>query len=124
MEESYRAFIQIVTSIVDRRINGIQNEALRDQAAEFANSVLPIIADDRAVNAIVDAFNRQDEHIRNALAAELRFFNSKYGNDPESVSAAEDAEIVRSSLEELLGDFLPEWLKKMLKILNELLSLL
>ena len=124
MEESYRVFLRIVAYIVRSRINAIQNEPQRDRATEFADSVFPVIANNPAVNAVVDAFNRQDEHVRKALAAELRFFNSKYGNDLDNDSAAEDAETVKSSLEELLGALLPEWLKKMLKILNELLSLL
>ena len=112
MGEQYERFLKIVRSIVDRRIDDIHGN-LNGLARHFADSVLPVIESNEAVRPVLDAFNVQDNRVRQAFEAELRFFNEKYENDVVNSRATEDADTVKSSLVKLLWSELPDWLRKM-----------
>ena len=123
-KEIYEEFLQNVGEIVNGRIEDLSETTMYVPAREFANSVFKEVGDGAAVEAVVDAINVQESSVREALKAELKFFNAKHIDVEVTARAFEDAETVKGSLEDILGSAFPGWLKKMFKILNELLSLL
>ena len=121
----YEKFLKTVRLIVEKRINRLEHKdsELSQTAKEFAKSVFIMLEKDEVKSEVSNAFNRLPDDLQKALEAELKFFNQKYRNNNNlDDRAAKDAETVKSSLEEVLD--LPGWLKKILKVLNELLSLI
>jgi hypothetical protein len=103
----------------------------RNLRYQFLNGILKRIIealDKEAQNAIREATeawldNDNNNLILEALTAELRFFNDLVDNEGAGSGEAPDAAAtVKESFEEVLNQ-LPEWIKKLLKILNEILSL-
>ena len=119
--ECYDDFVKNVKAIVYRRIERLDAE-LHQTATEFAESVFSMLEKEDVESQVSNAFDRLPNDLRTSLEAELRFFNHKYSNNLDDRNATDDAETVKSSLEEVLD--LPGWLKKILKVLNELLSLI
>ena len=121
----YSEFLRIVRAIVDHQIANLEHDAeLMASANEFATCVWNTIDNNEARQMVVNAIDQQPPIVADALIAELNFFNLRFANNaaqnnPDAFAAAET---VKSSLEKVLD--LPDWLEKMLKILNELLSLL
>lgn len=122
--ENYKEFLRCVEEIVKILVDQVNGDS-KIKATEFSESVLEPLKEEAAVTVVANAFANLDDRVKKALTAELDFFNSRYGQSPtkkDAAAAACAAETVKSSLEEVLD--LPDWLEKLLKILNELLSLL
>lgn len=122
-DHPYKIFLRIVKDNVYGKIEHDRNTyADNGEALEaLAKSVFDSIATEQAVELVKTAIENEDERVRNALLAELKFFNMKYGNSNDG-TALSAADTVKSSIHCILT--LPNWLKKLLKILNELISLL
>ena len=132
-EHPYITFLVTVDNLVKEAIEqsckGPEKELL-ESANKFAGSVLTVLRGKDAESAVLSAFANLRGEPREALCAELEYFNQKYGNQPLTIGrenlgrALEDAGTVKDSIEALLKKSLPGWVKKMMKILNELLSLI
>jgi hypothetical protein len=90
--------------------------------------LLDIVAElqkDDTVLAIENASMQLRPDIQTYLLRELQFFNAVYPSSSIGGTAQEvdDSETCKESLEEILGAWLPDWLKQLLKILDEILSL-
>lgn len=84
----------------------------------------------QAHTAVAYAASQLDPRTVETLGSELRYINANLPSDNSflltddaNAEAAEDAKTGKDSLENLLGKWLPESLKNLLKVLNELLSL-
>lgn len=130
-EQEYRSFLAIVSSLLTLQIETIENTNLRILAIEFKGNVISPLSIDLAVNSVVAAVRKESDLVQLALTDELRFYNAQYGylvelsrisNPNELNRASEKAEVVKGSIERVLN--LPPWIANLLKILNELLSLL
>ncbi len=134
LKEAYKGFLEALETIVEQWAGNIP------KAKEFSESVFDGLKGEEACCLVVEALNEQHEAVKSAFKVELEFFNAKYTDDNlrgllqssgvalakkrEFVERAlEDGDTVKKSLEELVGSTLPGWLKKMLKLLNELLKL-
>ena len=154
--ETYTAFLRTVEGIVNHRLNRIESETESQHAEHLTKSVFEALLAPDAVNAVVNAFtsfheshgssdwpNGKDEIVREALLAEIQFFNARYvrfrnendddgedgepdrgADDGEADRGADDSEVVKGSLEKILGPRLPKWIKDLLKLLNEILKLI
>jgi hypothetical protein len=105
--------------------------------AGFAATAVPILTDPirnhdwPSVLYAIDQF-RDPSHpyLEDIFIQELRAITTTNGlavqsnAGPAMDEAIEDSEEGKGSIEELLGDWLPGWLKKALKLLNQVLSLL
>ena len=121
--DPYGDYLQIVKGIVASRISSMP-EAYRAKAGIFSDSVWTAV--DSAGSDISEALKmlaRENQGVANALMAELAFFNARYSKFEPDAKTVEDAKTVKDSLEQLLKKWLPEWVRKALKLLNELLSL-
>ena len=117
---------------------------LRDQAEyqeldDLLNRVIKALMSGEAMSAVqhaVDTTNRSSDgdQLTTFLGDELKFFNNlitgygaAMGNKTLSEEDADEAlgagKTIKESFEHLLDD-LPGWIKKILKVLNELLSLI
>jgi hypothetical protein len=69
--------------------------------------------------------SRSGHHVAESLRDEIAFINSRHGEEgnSENDDAGDDVETGKGSLEELLGAWLPDWLKRLLKVLNQILKL-
>ena len=145
--ETYTAFLRTVEGIVNHRLNRIEPETEKQHAENLTKPVFEALSNDAAVDAVVNAFtsfhkdqdpndwpNGKDAIVREALLAEIQFFNVRYarfrnendddGEDGELDRGADDSEVVKGSLEKILGPRLPKWIKDLLKLLNEILKLI
>ena len=122
--ESYGTYIKTVKGIVASRISGMKDQPYETEAGKFSKSVWTAM--DSAGSHICKALESlagENQDVANALMAELAFFNARYSKFEPDAKTVEDAKTVKDSLEQLLKKWLPEWVKRALKLLNELLSL-
>ena len=135
LREEYETFLRIVSTTIDLQIWTLGSQELREQAFEFKGFGFSVLTTTKSVDVVFSAINSEDDIIRDALWSEMRFYNIRYGYlleltpdserraDPiELYRASAGAETVKGSLEGILD--LPDWIRKVLKALNELLSLL
>ena len=121
--EEYETFITACKSLVARKsvqLDRRNTETLR----EAARKVCDRLKETEAVRAVEEAFGNLDEVVRETFYLELQYVNANLaegGNDNQR--DIDDAKTAKDSLEELLGSWLPEWIKKSLTVLNEILSL-
>lgn len=89
-------------------------------------AVLAEVQSPAAIFAVNYAASQIDPTTRNLLSQELEFISSIYGggNAQGTQKAVDDGEAGKDSVLDLLDTWLPDWLKKLLKILDEILSLL
>ena len=145
VREAYTEFLCTLRGIVDHRRVRIESAEERELAEQLTGPVFGALMGRAAVGAVVGAFRLNgrvedgrdearpnDEVVLNALLAEMQFFNARYGNfrgeeggrDGEADEGAGDGHVVKGSLEKILGATLPDWIKRLLEVLNEILSLI
>ena len=116
----YQTFLNNLKVMVQIRIDEAQ---MGEDAQNFSDRVFRPLEEEGAAELLNQAAAEQQVSVRNALEAELDFFNNRYSRET-SPTAFQAAHTVKTSLHNVLGNNLPGWLKKMLTILNELLSLI
>ena len=67
--------------------------------------------------------DKQRHRSGDLLKSELQFINSLYDSPNYAEDGTAPIETGKDSLEELLGDWLPNWFKGLLKLLNEIFDL-
>ena len=141
--KQYLSFLCTVDGIVRERIGNLA-EPVREKATEFAQEVFCALNKKDAVNEVVNGLSGQCDSVQKSFTAELGFFNARYNiherdnsesrsgqvrivaewNEKFILRGLEDAGTVKDTLEQILDSKIKGWLKKLLKILNELLRLL
>lgn len=99
---------------------------------EALEQVVKDLLSDPAKTAVSGAFTHLDQRVLNPFLLELSYVNANLPpariydslSESEEDDAAGDAETAKGSLEELLGEWLPDWVKKLLKVLNELIGII
>lgn len=134
-QHPYDRFLDTTEGIVQRGVKA-QREDVRERARQLASALFEQLRSDDALLAMKHAFAQlksgrdlpsgKGEAAHALLVAEIEFFAGVYANpDREGGDRAfDDAGTVKDSIEDILRKWLPEWLEKPLKILNELLRLL
>ncbi|MDQ7735732.1 hypothetical protein QT231_23825 [Halomonas sp. SpR1] len=115
--EVYKIFIENIGEIADKGIS--QRESRGEELGILKENLYQLISEtssEYAELAIDFAVMHLNPSVRERLFNEMKFFNSL--DDADS----RDGDNVKSSLEEILGKWLPDWLMDNLKVLNELLS--
>jgi hypothetical protein len=124
--DSWEGFFNSIGGLIDARAGSLPAGPKRD----LARVATPLITDIRdawpiavhAINIFKDpAHPFLEDTLFDELAAISQGNIAAVGNAASHVPALEDSEIGKKSLEDLLG--LPEWLKKALKLLNQILKL-
>lgn len=128
--DAWKTFLVKTKSLCERKLDRRENayQALKPLLAD----VIAQLETDRAINemrrALNDAQGRDNELMREFFLSELKFFNDLVGEggdtsgDDEAISAAKT---IKESIEDWLGDKRKaRWWKQLLKVLNELLSLI
>ncbi|WP_299599063.1 hypothetical protein [uncultured Microbulbifer sp.] len=124
--KAYRNYIEEASALATSRIDPGEKSIKRETTLNEAQSLdicshihdlAMELSSDHAVIAVDNAVSKLDPSLQRQLLMELRFFNSLVEKTPEDVVT------VSSSLEDLLKEFLPEWVVTRFKILLEILSL-
>ena len=134
-DSNYKTFLEILRGMVGKQIENIEREHKhnhdrdrkleRKKAVQFADIVFDALQSEQAVRLMCGAADAQSKVVREAIVAELEYFNVRYPVDHAPTEKSfQAAHTVKTSLHGVFGSKLPGWLKKLLTILNELLSLL
>ena len=135
LDRAYDDWLEVVKGILRIRIRRMTaDDGTKDLANAFLRRVSDVLDQARPdIAAAIGKLEQEHEGVADAFAAELAFYNRRYGRygqlddrngvDDDRVDPVWDAKTVKDSLEELLGRWLPDWVKKALKLLNELMSL-
>jgi hypothetical protein len=128
----YLRLISGVKVLLEDRVNTLAASE-KPGVDHLRNAVALTVArleSEQAKSAVAFAVAQLEPSVADALGSELRYINANLprdGNfifdDAAKAEAADDAKTGKGSLEDLLGKWLPEWLKSTLRVLNELLSL-
>lgn len=113
----YKLFIDKIGEIANAGI--CQRRYQEEELEKLKESLYLLLSEtnsEYAELAIDFAAMHLNPSVRDRLLNEMKFFNSL--KDAGSI----DGDNVKSSLEDLLGNWLPDWLMENLKVLNELLS--
>lgn len=134
--ELYEAFICTTQNIVNQRVKAMNGTA-KSRAEKMAEKLFGQLRSSDALNAMRDALeglenashdydwpNGKGEVVHALLLEEMRLFNAIHAGANRACKGLEDADTVKGSIEDLLSPCLPQWLKKLLKLLNQLLHLL
>lgn len=142
--EAYGAFMGAIDELLGRGIDRLEQRGRREipLLREHSGRVMERLRSEDAIRIVAGAFESLDPLVSAALCAELHFITSNISEggylasrsqgtghaetDPEAdadAEAAGDAKTGKDSLESLLGTKLPKWLAHLLKVLNELLSI-
>ncbi len=128
VSEAYRLFLCNVRRIVEKRVADLPEQP-KSIAAGMAESLFSLLGSPEALAEVGRALSefgnpsREGKAVHDLLIQEMKLFNAMHGEDSNSDTgkALGDAATVKDSIEQILD--LPDWIKKALKILNELLSL-
>ncbi|MXY52529.1 MAG: hypothetical protein F4Y86_08400 [Gammaproteobacteria bacterium] len=126
-EEQYTNFIASVKNITTHAIDLDANASGREHAERLCKMLFEVLELDRTRTVMCHAAAAEPPIVRNAFAAELGLFNARYPNDADIADARipkalKDADTVKNSFHAVFK--IPDWLDKILHILNELLKLL
>lgn len=122
----YEEFIKNIGKVLDRKLSdagkGLDKKA--DENKGIDTTIVEVTKEASSEYALVAmdfAASQIDPLTRERLLSEMRYFNKleKSGNNGDPATA----DVVKESIEDLLGDWIPEWLKRTLKIINELLKI-
>jgi hypothetical protein len=94
----------------------------RQELNTLLSDVVKALLTERSVAAIESAWTHLDEEVAKFLLQELNLIASMHAG-ADAVDGTEDIKTGKESIEDILGDWLPGWLKHLLKILNEILKL-
>ena len=140
----YRQFLRTTKGVVENRLNRISGEPEKRHATDLTKRVFDALLEKAAIEVVAETFKSlsetsdppdwpegKSEVVLGALLAEMQFFNARYatfrtetgGDHNKADDGADDSEEVKGSLEQILGSKLPKWIKDLLKVLNEILSL-
>ena len=117
----YRQFIANIRRVGAKRLESFEDPAYL-KLASLLEDMTAHLGSDRSCSAVEEAAHGEDLFVVDALTRELQFFNHLATEDAGGDSIAA-GETVKTSFENLLQK-LPDWIKKPLKILNEILQLI
>ena len=124
-EEDYAAFICNVKAVLEAQ-GPDEGTSAGQKWVELCGHVAGQLADERVQNRVASqAFSNLDKPVYESLWMEMDYFNARCrdnGGYVRSDGAAKDAKTIKDSLKDLLPNP-PDWIKKLLHVLNELLSL-
>ena len=121
--EEYTSFITACNNLVARR-SGQLDRRNTEKLQEAAEKICARLKTTEALDAVESGFEYIDEEVREVFYLELQYVNANLAEDGNgSERDVGDAKTAKDSLEDLLGSWLPDWMKKSLKVLNEILSL-
>ena len=132
-QNTWNEFFKSVGDLVARRTGSLPAGPVKGFVDNHAPAIIGSITDNRNWPAIWNAIDQSREpnhpYIEDALYDELRALaavNSgvQVSDDRATSRAVDDTETGKGSIEDLLGKWLPDWLKKLLKLLNEILKLI
>jgi len=121
--DEYTSFIVACKGLVARRSRKLA-QCNTETLQKAAETICTRLKKPDAINAVERGFEALDEEVREAFYLELQYVNANLTEDVDgSERNVDDAKTAKDSLEDLLGSWLPDWMKKSLKVLNEVLSL-
>jgi len=116
--QSYAAFLDKLGGIASKNLKRRSEQIEEaDKLVKMLSNLVGESSDEHAQQIISFAASQITPATRERLLIEMNYFNKLDSADEE------DGDTVKGSLEDLLGNWLPDWLKDNLKILNEILSL-
>jgi hypothetical protein len=125
-------FFQTLRTVVNDRLKSVEIHRGKEKLNELSNEVFEHVLGKDALKSFrgaIENYPVDAEAAYNLLFIELEYYNSRYNMGADNTEAPvnetgsiEDGKTVKDSIEEIFN--LPNWLKKVLKVLNELLSLL
>ncbi|MDR7376976.1 hypothetical protein J2X19_001634 [Rhodoferax ferrireducens] len=130
--DSYGTLIYAIGVLLERGIGRLEKRGKTKTELLLENSrqVVSRLQSESARTAIANAFAELDPTSADALCAELHYVTSNISTgeydsptEEEDADAASDAKTGKDSLESFLGLKMPKWLTQLLKVLNELLSI-
>lgn len=123
-KKNLRDFLKNLKIACEKSEKSKANNSLKD----LTNTVFNKVITDPCINEIVKSYENlpaNEQFIKECLSLEMEYFNNRVTADDSYLSSKEGIEngqTVKDSLEDLFGD-IPNWIKKALKIINEILSL-
>jgi hypothetical protein len=122
--DAYRRFIDVAKAVghARLRVRRTHSDAVRRELESLLDSVCNNLQTERSVSAIEEAWSNLDGVVSSLLRRELSLISSVHG-EGESKDENEDIATGKESLEDILGVWLPDPIKHLLKILNEILKL-
>jgi hypothetical protein len=129
---AYETLFEELGKLLIKRATSLRDGG-RAEAKHLVAAIPDVIADltsPPAKAAIDYAFTQLDPRVLGPFLLELQYVIARlqaldsFSTAAEEDDAGEDAKTAKDSLEDLLGVWLPDWLKKLLKVLNELIDLI
>jgi len=121
--DSYQRFIRTARSVARRELAEKALPVVLDmELRQLLDDVLQRLLSQEAIVAIESAWENLDTSVADLLIREIDFISALNTDDGDS-SGSDDVSTGKESLEDILGEWLPKWLKHLLKLLNEILKL-
>jgi len=122
----WKEFLRILHREGKKRAGKLTNRNKVVPISKLLDDLIDRLLKDDALDAVRSSIFLTENEISEFLIREIEYYVDCY-TDENSIGADDDpvgdGEIVKKSVEDVI-DKLPNWLKKLLKILNEILKLL
>lgn len=125
----YQKFLDNVKNIIFKALdvrlaNGQIKEGPKNELSSLGGDVIDKLLSQGSIDAIGYASSRLPPGISEFLYRELLYFNALYvSNITGSQKELDDSETCKESLENILGSWLPDWVRNLFQILDEILRL-
>jgi hypothetical protein len=130
--DELKKFFQTLRTVVNDRLKSMEIHRGKEKLNQLSDEVFEHVLSENTFKEFrlaIEGDRIYAEAAYNLLFTELEYYNSRYSRESDNTEmpineagGIEDGKTVKDSIEEIFK--LPKWLKKLLKVLNELLSLL
>lgn len=124
-EDAWRRFFTILRDACERRLAQGPRDAKGPLLFPIVRDLVDELLKRDVVRSVRDAVADLDNDVADFLLREIEYYNTYYADLDDAAdedNPVGDGEVVKTSMEDLI-ERLPRRLKKLLKILNELLKL-
>lgn len=123
--EAWQLFVKNLQDVAQRELVRRNSQAGYSELGELLEKVIADILGNQGLAQMQAAVEREmseDEVVVKYLQHELNFFNVAHEAGRDAEDEADDGDTIKTSIEKIFE--IPDWLKKRLKILNEILKIL
>ena len=122
----WKSFVENLHEVLEKQLRRRNSRPGDAHLNSLLEGVISDITSPRGISEMEEAVgiaSLEDADSVSYMHKELLYFNEAYANgDGDAEEQSDDGDTIKSSIEELFR--IPEWLKKRLKFLNELLKIL
>ena len=123
--EAWQLFVRNLQDVAQRELVRRNSQAGYSELGELLEKVIADILGNQGLAQMQAAVKREmskDKDVVTYLLHELNFFNAAHEAGRDAEDEADDGDTIKTSIEKIFE--IPDWLKKRLKILNEILKIL